>query len=165
MRKDTTIISDLRTFFTKNDADHAIYSLMEVMERIHIQPKQIGMAKKANCKFTPLQVLNLLIVFPFFTVKNAYRYSGSSLNKLFRCEKDMFYRFVNNGNIKWRKLLYVLNMQLLQKISKETTSPSGQPTMDKEINNVLMATSGAYIYDNYLGTTKKSTSTTDKGRF
>ena len=128
MRKDTTIISDLRTFFTKNDADHAIYSLMEVMERIHIQPKQIGMAKKANCKFTPLQVLNLLIVFPFFTVKNAYRYSGSSLNKLFRCEKDMFYRFVNNGNIKWRKLLYVLNMQLLQKISKETTSPSGQPT-------------------------------------
>ena len=37
--------------------------------------------------------------------------------------------------------------------------------MDKEINNVLMATSGAYIYDNYLGTTKKSTSTTDKGRY
>ncbi len=52
MRKDTTIISDLRTFFAKNDAVHAIYSLMEVMERIHIQPKQIGMAKKANCKFT-----------------------------------------------------------------------------------------------------------------
>ena len=128
MCKDTTIISDLRTFFAKNDADHAIYSLMEVMECIHIQPKQIGMAKKANCKFTPLQVLNLLIIFPFFTVKNAYRYSGSSLNKLFRCEKDMFYRFLNNGNIKWRKLLYVLNMQLLQKISKETTSPSGQPT-------------------------------------
>lgn len=69
------------------------------MERIHIQPKQIGMTKKANCKFTPLQVLNLLIVFPFFMVKNAYRYSGSSLNKLFHCEKDMFYRFLNNGNI------------------------------------------------------------------
>ena len=48
----TIIISDLQTFFAKNDADHAIYSLMEVLERIHIQPKQIGMAKKANCKFT-----------------------------------------------------------------------------------------------------------------
>lgn len=128
MRKDTTIISDLRTFFAKNDADHAIYSLMEVMEHIHIQPRQIGMAKKANCKFTPLQVLNLLIVFPFFTIKNAYRYSDSSLNRLFHCEKDMFYRFLNNGNVKWRKLLYVLNIQLLQKISKEATSPSGQPT-------------------------------------
>ena len=40
----------------------------------------------------------------------------------------MFYRFLNNGNVKWRKLLHVLNIQLLQKISKETTSPSGQPT-------------------------------------
>lgn len=50
----TIIISDLQTFFAKNDADHAIYSLMEVLERIHIQPKQIGMAKKANCKFTPV---------------------------------------------------------------------------------------------------------------
>ena len=40
-------------FSQKNDADHAIYSLMEVMEHIHIQPRQIGMAKKANCKFPP----------------------------------------------------------------------------------------------------------------
>ena len=127
MRKDTKIISDLRTFFAKNDADHAIYSLMDVMEHIQIQSNQIGMAKKANCKFTPLQVLNLLIVFPFFTIKNAYRYSDSSLNKLFRCEKDMFYRFLNNGNVKWRKLLYVLNMQLLNKITHNTTTPSGQP--------------------------------------
>ena len=70
MRKDTKIISDLRTFFAKSDADHAIYSLMEVMEHIQIQSKQIGMAKKVNCKFTPLQVLNLLVVFPFFSTKN-----------------------------------------------------------------------------------------------
>ena len=51
-------------------ADYAIYSLMEVMEHIQIQSKQIGMAKKVNCKFTPLQVLNLLVVFPFFSTKN-----------------------------------------------------------------------------------------------
>ena len=127
MRKDTKIISDLRTFFAKNDADHAIYSIMEVMEHIHIQSKQIGMAKKANCKLTPLQVLNLLIVFPFFMVKNVYRYSDSSLNRLFHCEKDMFYRFLNNGNIKWRKLLYVLNMQLLNKITRNTTASSRRP--------------------------------------
>lgn len=127
MRKDTKIISDLRTFFAKNDADHAIYSIMEVMEHIHIQSKQIGMAKKANCKLTPLQVLNLLIVFPFFMVKNVYRYSDSSLNRLFHCEKDMFYRFLNNGNIKWRKLLYVLNMQLLNQITRNTTASSSRP--------------------------------------
>ena len=44
--------------------------------------------------------------FPFFIVKNASRYSNSSLSKLFNCDKDMFYRFMNDGNVKWRKLLY-----------------------------------------------------------
>ena len=40
-------------FSQKNDADHAIYSLMEIMERIHIQPKQIGMAKKQTASLPP----------------------------------------------------------------------------------------------------------------
>ena len=30
----------------------------------------------------------------------------------------MFYRFMNDGNIKWRKLLYAMNLQLLRKISR-----------------------------------------------
>ena len=52
---------------------------MRVMECINIRPEQIGTEKKANCKFTNVQVLNLLMLFPFFVVRNAYRYSGSSL--------------------------------------------------------------------------------------
>ena len=79
---------------------------MGVMEHINIRSSQIGVEKKENCKFTTLQVLNLLMLFPFFVVKNASRYSNSSLSKLFNCDKDMFYRFMNDGNVKWRKLLY-----------------------------------------------------------
>ena len=65
---------------------------MRVMECINIRPSQIGTEKKGNCRFTNVQVLNLLMLFPFFVVRNAYRYSGSSLSRLFCCEKDMFYR-------------------------------------------------------------------------
>jgi len=91
---------------------------MRVMECINIRPDQIGTEKKENCKFTNVQVLNLLVLFPFFVVRNAYRYSGSSLSRLFCCEKDMFYRFMNDGNIKWRKQLYAMNLQLLRKIRR-----------------------------------------------
>ena len=49
---------------------------MRVMECIKIRPDQIGTEKKENCKFTNVQVLNLLVLFPFFVVRNAYRYSG-----------------------------------------------------------------------------------------
>ena len=97
------------------------------MECINIRPSQIGTEKKENCKFTNVQVLNLLMLFPFFAVKNAYQYSGSSLSRLFRCEKDMFYRFMNDGNVKWRKLLYAMSLQLLRKISRGTEAPHDKP--------------------------------------
>ena len=97
------------------------------MECINIRPKQIGAEKKENCKFTNVQVLNLLMLFPFFVVKNAYQYSGSSLSRLFSCEKDMFYRFMNDGNVKWRKLLYAMNLQLMRKISRSTDVPHDSP--------------------------------------
>ena len=71
---------------------------MRVMECINIRPSLIGTEKKENCKFTNVQVLNLLMLFPFFVVRNAYQYSGSSLSRLFSCEKDMFYRFMDDGN-------------------------------------------------------------------
>ena len=97
------------------------------MECIKIRPDQIGTEKKENCKFTNVQVLNLLVLFPFFVVRNAYRYSGSSLSRLFCCEKDMFYRFMNDGNIKWRKLLYAMNLQLLRKICHSTEAEHDKP--------------------------------------
>ena len=97
------------------------------MECINIRPSQMGTEKNKNCKFTNVQVLNLLVLFPFFVVRNAYRYSGSSLSRLFSCEKDMFYRFMNDGNIKWRKLLYAMNLQLLRKISRSTETGHDKP--------------------------------------
>lgn len=97
------------------------------MEHIKIRSKQIGTEKNRNCKFTNVQVLNLLLLFPFFVVRNAFRYSGSALGRMFVCEKDMFYRFMNDGNIKWRKLLYALNIQLLRKISRETEANHEKP--------------------------------------
>ena len=97
------------------------------MECINIRPKQIGAEKKENCKFTNVQVLNLLMLFPFFVVRNAYQYSGSSLSRLFSCEKDMFYRFMNDGNVKWRKLLYAMNLQLIRKISRSTEAAHDKP--------------------------------------
>ena len=117
----------MRSFFSENENNRAIDAIMRVMECINIRPDQIGTEKKENCKFTNVQVLNLLMLFPFFVVRNAYRYSGSSLSRLFCCEKDMFYRFMNDGNIKWRKLLYAMNLQLLRKISRSTEALHDKP--------------------------------------
>ena len=59
--------------------------------------------------------------------RNENRRVGSSLSRLFSCEKAMFYRFMNDGNIKWRKLLYAMNLQLMRKISRSTEAEHNKP--------------------------------------
>ena len=81
---------------------------------------QLGIKKKETCKFNTLQIHSLIVLMPFFLIRNTSQYPGSSLGRLFSFEKDMFYRFMNNRNVRWCKLLYAMNLQLLRKINKET---------------------------------------------
>ena len=39
----------------------------------------------------------------------------------------MLFRFMNDGNIKWCKLLYAMNLQLLRKISRSTETVHARP--------------------------------------
>ena len=94
------------------------------MTSIRIHSKAIGSVKNPNCKFTCFQVLQLLVLFPFFSVKNAANYSSSALGKLFACHKDMFYRFMNDGNINWRRIIYSFFRQLYSRVSRNTTVKS-----------------------------------------
>lgn len=78
--------------------------------------------QKKNCKFTVLQVFRLLLLFPFFSVKDAFHYSASALGRVFACEKDMFYRFMEDDGIDWRNILYVINNQLVNRLSIRSDS-------------------------------------------
>ena len=101
MNKNRQIISELQSFFKHNDASKAIKSITTVMNSLSIQSKVVGPVKNPNCKFTFVQVVKLLILFPFFSVKTAAGYADSGLGKLFSCKKDMFYRLMDNGNVDW----------------------------------------------------------------
>lgn len=127
MGKGTTILLNQRGSFSKRYNNLTINSITGVMKHINIRSKQIGTEKNCNCKFINVQVLNLLLLFPFFAVRNVLRYSSSALGRMFVCEKDMFCRFMNDGNIKWRQLLYGLNTQLRRKISSETGTNHEKP--------------------------------------
>ena len=120
MNKNRHIIGELQEFFANNDASKAINSISTIMNSIRIQSKVIGSVKNPNCRFTCLQVLQLLVLFPLFSVKNAANYSSSALSKLFACHKDMFYRFMNDGNVNWRRIIYSVFRQLYSRVSCKT---------------------------------------------
>ena len=72
----------MRSFFSEKENNRAIDAIMGVMEHINTRSSQIGTEKRANCKFTNQQVLSLLMLFPLFVVRNAYRHS--TIGALFR---------------------------------------------------------------------------------
>ena len=73
--------------------------------------------KKPNCKFTCAQVIQMMILFTFFSVKNVANYIGSSLQPLFDCHKDIFYRVLSNERIDWRHILRYVNKKLAANIA------------------------------------------------
>lgn len=122
MNKNTHIISELKTFFHKNDCNKAINCIMTTIRHFNLRSSCIGVEKRHNCKLSCLQVLELLLVFPFFMVKNSFQYHHSGLSKFFSCQKDMFYRFMEQDNIDWRKLVYLVSIRLLNRISSRKDS-------------------------------------------
>lgn len=71
MCKGTKIISELSGFFKENNNSDAISCIMSVMETINLSDKQTGLSIMYNCKMNSWQVVMLLLVFPFFAIKNA----------------------------------------------------------------------------------------------
>jgi 3-methyladenine DNA glycosylase AlkC len=117
MTKDRQIVSELRNFFTESGCGLGVQRIMKVLENINITEKQMAFEKKPNCKFTCAQVIQMMTLFPFFSIKNVANYVGSSLQSLFDCQKDMFYRILSNDRIDWRHILRYVNKKLAKDIA------------------------------------------------
>ncbi|MCF0223015.1 MAG: transposase [Fibrobacter sp.] len=117
MSKDRQIISELRNYFTENGCGLGIQRIMNVLGTINITEKQLAYEKKPNCKFTCAQIVQMMVLFPFFSIKNAANYFGSSLYSFFSCNKDMFYRVLSNDRIDWRRIIRYVNKKLVTAIS------------------------------------------------
>lgn len=112
-RKSTTIISEIKDFFTSSEK--AIYTVLTILSSLTLSEKQLGIDSKCNNKFKNINKLLLAVIFPFFEVKDIWHYRQSSLYSAFKCGKDVFYRLLNDFNVPWRKISYKLSMQLIRK--------------------------------------------------
>ena len=87
--KGTNIFSEINSFFPENDNRKAINSIMDIAGHLKINGKSLSPESSDNCKFTRLQVFELLLLFPLFMIKNAFHYSESALFKVLSCKKDV----------------------------------------------------------------------------
>jgi len=113
--KSTTIISEVKDFFTSSEK--AINTILTILSSLTLSEKHLGVESKCNNKLKTINKILLVVLFPFFEVKDAWHYEQSSLFPAFKCGKDIFYRLLNDFNIPWRKVSYKITMQLIRKIS------------------------------------------------
>lgn len=106
MRKDTKIISEISNFFKGKQQSTLLQAFSMLVERLNMSSKLLGGAKKPNCKLTKLQIFHILLVMPFFEIKGFSHYAGSGLSRMFSGKKDLFYEFIAQDDIDWRKILY-----------------------------------------------------------
>lgn len=113
-------ISELQGFFTSSEK--VIAHLFRVISSLTISKNLFS--DKSNSRYLGKNKLILLLLFPFFSIKNAYNYEGSALHRFMACGKDVFYRTINDSRQNWRKLLYQINRQLMRMIVKKSVQKS-----------------------------------------
>ena len=117
MCKVTKIFSEVASFFEKSGINSAFGAISSVLKYVKFNYRPMSLQKpKPNCLYPALCILQLLLMFPCFTVGNPSAYTDSPLFRMVSCHKDVFYSFLNDGSIKWRKIVYYITCQLWSKI-------------------------------------------------
>lgn len=123
--KGTTIVSEIKSFFSSGEK--AIYSIFTILSSLTFSISDILLpTDKCNNRYRGSDKLMLMLLFPFFEVRNAACYEPSVLHTLFNGGKDLFYRLLNDPRMPWRQLLYRLNMRLIRQVERSSEKPSGE---------------------------------------
>ena len=116
MSKITKIPSEIRNFFSENRRSTTMDAFTRLVENINLDCRSLGGIKRENCKLTSLQIFQLLILLPFFAVSGFSHYGDSVLHRMFGGKKDLFYSFMSQDTINWRKVIYRITNSLITKV-------------------------------------------------
>ena len=115
--KVSTFLSEISTFFKKDSAEGAMFTIMSVIKGIKMNEQTLfGRKSRCNSVYSLLHVFQLLLVCPCFMIRNPFSVTGSPLGGKLGCGKDVFYDFLNDARTDWRKLMYHISSQLWTKI-------------------------------------------------
>jgi len=123
--KSTHFIGELQTYFTSGEK--AVTTLFQHLRSLKIYSNMFRAIDKCNTQYSGKQIFTLLLLFPFFTIKDSSHFNESSVYQLYKCGKDVFYEFLKSTLIEWRKLSYQVTKQLIERARKSFDDSDNQP--------------------------------------
>jgi hypothetical protein len=116
--KSTTFISELQKYFSSDEK--TIQTLFTELRSLKFLNRIFQVFDKKNTQYLNYHRFIMLILFPFFEIKDISHFTQSALYQTFKSGKDVFYRFLNDKNINWRKIAYKVNFQLINRVKKHS---------------------------------------------
>lgn len=123
--KSNKILSEINDFFSSKEK--AVSKTMTVIRALNI--KGINFDPKTNWpeQYSRQDLLLALLLQPLFSIQNVSGYTKSCLYEYFQAGKDTLYRFKNEGNISWRKIVDQVNRKIIKRIEQSGTEDAEQP--------------------------------------
>lgn len=127
IHKITPFLSDIKDFFKNSDMTAAMQNISSVLTQVKMTERDtLAVTSKRNCVYRLLTVFQCLLLFPCFGIRNAYRNQKHGiLEPLIKARKDVFYRFMENPDIDWRKALWHISVQLWNRIHMRSDHKAG----------------------------------------
>lgn len=73
--KNTNFLSEISSFFKNNDASKAMESMMNMISGLNMSERTLfDRSTRFNSKYSLLQILTSLILFPCFMIRNPYNF-------------------------------------------------------------------------------------------
>lgn len=122
IHKITPFLSDIKKFFDNSDMTAAMQNISNILGSVKMTERNtIAVQSKCNSVYSLLTVFQCLLMYPLFRIKNVYRaQQDGTLHSLIAAQKDVFYRFIDNPNINWRKAMWHISLQLWTKVRVRT---------------------------------------------
>ena len=123
IHKITPFISEIKKFFNNKELTVAMQTITGILSGIRITEKStLGVKDRCNTLYGSLSVFQCLLLLPYLGIKNIFNSKNSSVKILIDAQKDVFYRFISNPSVTWRKALWSISSQLWNKIRMRTDS-------------------------------------------
>lgn len=123
-RKVNTFFSEISNFFEEKSAESAISCLSQTLNGLSLSEKALfGKETRFNARYSMMWVLSVLIAFPCMMIRNPYDYAKSRLASICGAGKDVFYRFMNNDGLDWRRITNHITRQLWRRVQARCECP------------------------------------------
>lgn len=116
--KVTPFLSDIKTFFKNSDMTAAMQNISRFLGSVNMTERNtIGVMSKVNHVYRLLDVFQCLILLPLFGIRNIYRaHLDNVIASFMEARKDVFYRFMDNPHVDWRRSLWHVSLRLWRSI-------------------------------------------------